>query len=63
MNEQNEKAAFVIGIILGWISLGIFIVFAPASLFGDAKQAIEQCEASLPRDRHCKLTALPVEGD
>ena len=54
--------------ILVWISFGGLIavgLMASADwlLNGYTKQgkdAISQCEAKLPRDRHCKITAVPV---
>ncbi len=49
------------------INVGVVLVLLSGSiLFGHkvhisaTEKAIAECEASLPRDQHCKVTAIPV---
>ena len=53
---------FIIGIFLGaWLFAGMLIVFP--SYHRKATTAIEACEATLPRDQHCTIIAIPVSKD
>lgn len=39
-----------------WIGLGVIIGHAQnRSIVNEAKEAIQQCEADLPRHQHCKV--------
>ena len=47
---------------MGFLITAIFIVIFNSSLFSlgsQAKKAIATCEASLPRNQRCVLTAIP----
>ena len=53
---------FFIGYFVGVIFLaGILGIYnlSPDTLVGATNAAIEQCEAELPRNQHCIVTAVP----
>ncbi len=60
MNE-NTIWAFFIGVMCGVYLLMMLIAFIPDTWYAQAKVAIAECEKSLPRDQHCKLTAVRKE--
>ena len=58
MHEENTALTLLtvaIGIVIG---LAIFNYF-PSPLLKSAKTAIEECENTLPRNKHCTITAIP----
>ena len=65
-NMGNASSEFGAGITFGLI-FGIFLFamingmpFTDASKY---KEAIRQCEKSLPRDEHCVVIGIPVSKD
>ena len=55
MNEDTFVGLFM-AVILFFGFSGAF----HAMHISDAEKAIAECQASLPRDQHCKVTAIPV---
>lgn len=60
MNE-NPIWAFFFGVVCGVCLLTMLIASIPDTWHAQAKVAIAECEKSLPRDQHCKLTAVRKE--
>ena len=60
-NFATLGSTFVMGIWVG-IMLVVATVDNTDNITTQAKTAREQCEKSLPRDQHCKITAIPVLG-
>ena len=65
MNINFMAPLLLVGVIVAFF---VFMVSAvihrqtpPYSLGTEAIQLIEDCEASLPRDKHCALRAEPKE--
>ena len=53
---------FIAGILVGVFGFAALLVTAP-SYHKKATDALEICEASLPRDQHCTIIALPVSKE
>lgn len=49
-----------LGLMLG-ISASILVYNLAPTIHNLGKEAIVECQKSLPRDQHCKLIAVPVE--
>ena len=61
--SSEEKVSFMAGIFVGVVGL-LLLIQLPGVYFGAAEVAMTECEKSLPRDMHCKITAEPVmEGN
>ena len=41
------------------IILFVILLHLPFTVNSVAKMAIEECEKNLPRNQHCKITAIP----
>lgn len=50
---------FIAGILIGVFGFAGILATAP-SYHKKATEALEICEASLPRDRHCIIIAIPA---
>lgn len=60
---SDREAAAWVGLFLGMLIM-IFTNFLPWSYRSMAATALAECEKSLPRDMHCKITAVPeMEGN
>jgi hypothetical protein len=58
-NEYNEGAS--IGLLLGFlIGVAMTVCVYKFAILPNTKHNIEECEKSLPRNRHCVLTAIEV---
>ena len=55
---KNIYLSFGMGFLITAIFIAIFNSL-PSSLGSQAKKAIATCEASLPRNKRCVLTAIP----
>ena len=53
---------FLIGMFVGVFGFAGLLATMP-SYHKKAVEAIKACEASLPRDEHCTIIALPVSKD
>jgi len=51
------------GALIALVALAALIDLSPTSDKNIIKNAIEECEKSLPRDQHCKIIALPIDKD
>ena len=62
MNDRGLPLPIVA--LLGWLA-ALFAVWVAMSItdnaYSRAVSAIEKCEASLPRDKHCVVIAVPKE--
>lgn len=58
MKKGIILAAFVSGFLLAVAAVGLAMSYAPSSLFKQAVESIAACEATLPRDQHCIVTAV-----
>lgn len=56
-NGKEIFLFFVLGFFIGWISLGL--LYRYASLTDPEHKQIEECEKELPRNKQCKLIAIP----
>ena len=57
---MDNTQSFGIGLILGLgLSLILFVSLGTVNLANRAYKVIEQCQAELPRNQSCKLTAIP----
>lgn len=56
--DDDTKGAAVMGVLLGMILMAAMASFG---ITGDAKAVLEECEANLPRDQHCVITAVPAK--
>jgi hypothetical protein len=63
MNHETSDflGAVGLGAVLAVIALMAVLTFVPGSIFQQAKEAKEACEATLPRDQHCKIIAVPEQ--
>ena len=59
--KETIAVSFVI-IMLVVIGAGITMLYHKPAISG-YWAAIEQCEAELPRDQHCVITAIPEVND
>ena len=50
----------IAGVALGALSLVLFLSVTP-NIVTRAHEVLDSCQASLPRDQDCVLTAIPVE--
>lgn len=55
MNDDRLGAAAV-GFVLGVIAM---MVLGAMGVVGNANKVLAECEAELPRNQHCVLTARP----
>jgi hypothetical protein len=53
---------FIFGVVFGALGL-VTLLESVNSYHKQASKAIQACEASLPRDQHCTIIALPVSKD
>ena len=61
--SSEEKVSFMTGVFVGAACL-VLLMQLPGVYFGEAEVAMTECEKSLPRDMHCKITAVPeMEGN
>ncbi len=51
---------FLFGICVGIVIMIALLENMPGSLVKKANEAIQECEKSLPRDQHCKITAIAI---
>lgn len=51
----------IINVIAGIMIALILCNFLPGTTLRTAKDAIEECEKTLPRTRHCIISAIPEE--
>jgi hypothetical protein len=56
------NSIFLSGIMLGF-SFTLIILNLPFTDHYKARQAIKQCEQTLPRNQHCMITAIPKDKD
>jgi hypothetical protein len=49
-----------VGIGLGFILTSVIVQVVPNSDYRVRKEALRECEKSLPRDQHCKMIAIPI---
>ena len=59
--NKNTKIGFIMGVGLT-VLFTIGINLLPISYVSKYKAAIGQCEAELPRNQHCKITAIPEDN-
>jgi hypothetical protein len=50
---------FVFGGIFGMLAATVLLVTCDGSSAKIAHDALEQCEATLPRNQYCEITAVP----
>lgn len=57
---SNKDAVILIctGVLVGMVLTGVILANTP-SYHARAKQATEECQATLPRDQYCKIVAVP----
>lgn len=53
---------FLTGGVLGVVAFALFISFVPGSFHKMAKDELEKCEATLPRNQTCEIIAVPKES-
>ena len=61
MSENNETGAFFIGIVVGFCIIATISVIFPSEQVKQYKNAINECEKTLPRNQHCVVVAVPVD--
>ena len=59
----NSMSELVAGIFIGALSIVVILSQIPDSKMNRINETIKSCEASLPRDQHCVIVALPVSKD
>jgi hypothetical protein len=59
MSDDMPLVWMFIGAIAGAFFALTLASGLPGGLWNDAALAIQQCEAQLPRDMHCVVTAMP----
>ena len=57
---KDSIASFGFGILVG-VLFAMFLCSIEGSWMRMAKDAVEQCEKSLPRNQTCKVIAVPKE--
>jgi allophanate hydrolase subunit 1 len=58
---MKEFSIFMLGMWLGIALMATIEHLVPTSHRNTLKNAMTECEKSLPRDQHCKIIAVPVE--
>lgn len=56
--DQGDWFSVAMGFLLGFAAAALV---AHVGILGDAKDAVNVCEAELPRDQHCVIVAVPEE--
>lgn len=56
---MNEAGGYIVAIVFGAILFMIFLKFVPGSITEAYYDALEICEADLPRSQKCVITAVP----
>jgi len=59
---KDSIASFFFGILVGLL-FAVFLSSLQGSWMQLAKDAVQQCEKSLPRDQHCKVIAVPADKE
>jgi hypothetical protein len=59
MNDDMPVVWLTIGALAGALIAVVIASGVPGTLWNDAALAVEQCEAQLPRNTHCVVTAVP----
>lgn len=59
---ESPWHVFFMGVFFGVI-VCVLSTTIPASTLSVVRNAINECEKSLPRDQHCKIIAVPKEKD
>jgi len=57
--NKDPIMGFLIGIVFGVVTLTT-VVSLTDNVTTQGKKAIVECEALLPRDQHCKITAVAI---
>lgn len=61
---MNDVAgAFLTGVLCGVVIIGALCKVVPSSAVQQYRTAIEQCEAKLPRNQHCKVIGVPITNE
>lgn len=60
MNENNGPLFVIVNIIAGALITLALANFFPGTVLRSARDALTECEKSLPRDQHCIITAIPT---
>ena len=50
-----------IGFVIGILFAAFLFIVIPGSVVQQYHEAIDKCEATLPRNQHCKIIAIPKE--
>jgi hypothetical protein len=58
----DDNGALIFGIIIGIVMMCLINAF-PFTDSAKYREAIKECEKSLPRDQHCVVVGLPVSKD
>lgn len=62
MNNSNSFVGFfLLGLFTGIIIFSMSLMVIPGTTLRNAKDAIEECEKTLPRNQHCIINAIPEE--
>ncbi len=61
MSDNDFKMGFFVGILFGVISF-VAVSFGHRTDSSKYNKAIEECEKSLPRDKHCKVIGVVDDG-
>lgn len=56
----RDTPSLFVGISFG-IILFVLFLHLPFTTISVARKAIEECERNLPRNQHCKISAIPEE--
>lgn len=60
---KETLATLGMGGLIALVVLAAFINLSPTSDKNIVKNAIKECEKSLPRDQYCTIIALPISTD
>jgi hypothetical protein len=60
---NNGLQIFLCGVVIGVVSLVGLLKLIPTSGHSQYAKAIQECEATLPRDRHCLVVGVPNETE
>jgi len=60
---NNSLQIFLGGVVIGVVSFAGLLELIPTSGHSQYTKAIQECEATLPRDRHCHVVGVPNETE
>lgn len=59
MMSNTDRIWIFFSICMGFLMALVVINFFPGTMLKSARNAIAECEKSLPRDQHCIISAIP----